>query len=234
MKVSANQPYFIPYIGYWQLIKCSDVFLVCDDYNYIKGGWINRNRILNGKEPAYCNLTLDKASQNKMINETFIKDIDIEKQLRSLECTYRKSPNFKDGYELMNKILSCPERNLSLFLENSIKVMAEYLDIDTKIMRTSDFEGNNLLKREFRIYDFCERLGADTYINAVGGMELYDFEEFEKHGLQLEFLKTNDIRYKQFDNDFVESLSIIDVIMFNSREEVLKMMEEYTLVKKEQ
>ncbi|MBO7427954.1 MAG: WbqC family protein [Paludibacteraceae bacterium] len=231
MKVSANQPYFIPYIGYWQLIKCADVFLICDDYNYIKGGWINRNRILNGKEPIYCNLTLDKASQNKMINETFIKEIDIDKQLRSLECTYHKSPNFEDGYKLMKSILSCPERNLAYFLENSLRVIADYLEIKTKFRRTSEFEGNNLLKREYRIYDFCERLGADTYINAVGGMELYDFGEFKKRNIELEFLKTNEITYKQFDNEFIESLSIIDVIMFNSKEEVIKMLDMYTIVK---
>ncbi len=230
MKISANQPYFIPYIGYWQLIKSTDIFLVCDDYNYIKGGWINRNRILNGSDPIYFNLSLDKASQNKLINETFIKDIEIEKQLRSLECSYKKAPNFQDGYKLMETILSCPERNLAYFLENSIKVVNEYLGIKTKIMRTSDIEGNSLLKREFRIYDFCEKLGADHYINAIGGMELYDFEEFKKRNLNLSFLKTNDITYKQFGNNFIENLSIIDVIMFNSKEEVIKMLDEYTLV----
>lgn len=230
MKLSANQPYFIPYIGYWQLIKNADIFLICDDYNYIKGGWINRNRVLNGKEPIYCNLSLDKASQNKMINETFIKDIDIEKQLRSLECTYRKAPNFEEGYKLMETILSCPERNLAYFLENSIKVIAEYLGLKTQFKRTSEIEGNALLKREFRIYDFCQKLGADTYINAIGGMELYDFNEFKQRNIKLEFLKTNDITYKQFDNEFIESLSIIDVIMFNKREEVIKMLDDFTIV----
>lgn len=230
MKLSANQPYFIPYIGYWQLIKNADIFLICDDYNYIKGSWINRNRVLNGKEPIYCNLSLDKASQNKMINETFIKDIDIEKQLRSLECTYRKAPNFEEGYKLMETILSCPERNLAYFLENSIKVIAEYLGLKTQFKRTSEIEGNALLKREYRIYDFCQKLGADTYINAIGGMELYDFNEFKQRNIKLEFLKTNDITYKQFDNEFIESLSIIDVIMFNKREEVIKMLDDFTIV----
>lgn len=230
MKLSANQPYFIPYIGYWQLIKNADIFLICDDYNYIKGGWINRNRVLNGKEPIYCNLSLDKASQNKMINETFIKDIDIEKQLRSLECTYRKAPNFEEGYKLMETILSCPERNLAYFLENSIKVIAEYLGLKTQFKRTSEIEGNALLKREYRIYDFCQKLGADTYINAIGGMELYDFNEFKQRNIKLQFLQTNDITYKQFDNEFIESLSIIDVIMFNKREEVIKMLDDFTIV----
>ena len=231
MILSGNQPYFIPYIGYWQLINNADVFIICDDYNYIKGGWINRNRILNGTEPIYCNLSLDKASQNKLINETFIKEMDFEKQLRGIECSYRKSPNFEEGYRLMKEIFSCQNNNLADFLANSIQLIADYLEMNTKFVKSSSLEGNALLKREFRIYDFCERLGADTYVNAIGGMELYNFEEFKSRGLELQFLKTRDITYKQFDNAFVENLSILDVIMFNSKDEVKRMLGEFDLVK---
>lgn len=230
MILSGNQPYFIPYIGYWQLINNADVFIICDDYNFIKGGWIHRNRLLNGSEPIYCNLTLDKASQNKMINETFIKEMDFSKQLRGIECSYHKAPNFEEGYALMERIFACQDPNLAGFLANSIQVIADYLGMKTRFVKSSSLEGNSLLKREFRIYDFCERLGADTYVNAIGGTELYHAEEFAAHGLNLKFLKTNDIRYKQFDNDFVENLSILDVIMFNTKEEVRRMLGAFELV----
>lgn len=131
----------------------------------------------------------------------------------------------------MKEIFSCQNNNLADFLANSIQLIADYLDMNTKFVKSSSLEGNALLKREFRIYDFCERLGADTYVNAIGGMELYNFEEFKSRGLELQFLKTRDITYKQFDNVFVENLSILDVIMFNSKDEVKRMLGEFDLVK---
>lgn len=230
MVLSGNQPYFIPYLGFWQLVKNADVFVICDDYNYIKGGWINRNRILNGPEPIYLNLSLEKASQNKLINETFIKDMDFTKQLRSIECSYRKSPNFEDGFKMMEEIFSCKETNLSDFVTNSMMVVADYLDIKTRFVMSSSFEGNNQYKRQFRVFDFCEKSGCDTYVNSIGGTELYGFDEFKEHNITLKFLKANDITYKQFDYPFVANMSILDVIMFNSKEEVKRMLDEYTLI----
>lgn len=230
MILSGNQPYFVPYLGYWQLINNCDVFVICDDYHYIKGGWINRNRILNGSGATYLNLSLEKASQNKLINETFIKDLDFEKQLRSIECSYHKSPNFSEGYKLMEEIFACKESNLSDFLSNSIKIVANYLDINTRFVKSSSLEGNSQFKCEYRIYDFCNRMGADTYVNAIGGTGLYDFDEFKQRNITLQFMKTNEISYKQFESQFVENLSILDVIMFNSKEKVKKLLGEFTLI----
>ena len=94
----------------------------------------------------------------------------------------------------------------------------------------SELEGNDSFKREERIYDMCHRLGADTYVNPIGGKELYDGGEFEKQGIKLRFINTDEIVYKQFGDSFVEKLSIIDMIMFNSREEIRDMLDKYTLI----
>lgn len=230
MIIACNQPYFIPYIGYWQLINLADVFVILDDYAYINRGWINRNRILSNGEPTYFGVSLKNASQNKMIDDTFLSEQDFNKLLKSLYYQYHKAPNFESGYHLMETIFSSTEKNLAKFLQHALQVIAEYLDIKTKFVLSSEMEGNNLLKREYRIYDQCARLGADTYVNAIGGMELYDFEEFKKRNITLKFLKTRPVEYKQFNHPFVANLSILDVIMFNPQEEVIKMLDQYDLI----
>ena len=147
-----------------------------------------------------------------------------------MEFAYRKAPFFENGYTLAERILAYPESNLSLFLENSIKEVCSYLGITTPLERTSDLEGNALFKREGRMYDACRRKGADTCINAIGGIALYDKDEFASHGITLKFLKSGLPEYKQFGEPFVERLSILDAIMFNSPEELQVMLEDYTLI----
>lgn len=230
MILACNQPYFIPYIGFWQLINCADVFVIGDDYAYINRGWVNRNRILNQAEPMYYGLPLEKASQNKFINEINLAEMNLDKMMKTVQYNYRKCPNFKDGYELLERIFACKEKNLAYFLGNSMEIVCDYLNIKTRLCYSSSFEGNSQLKREYRIYDFCEKMGADTYINSIGGTALYDFDEFRKRGLTLKFIRSDIHPYKQFDNEFVPYLSILDVIMFNSREEVIRMLNDYTLI----
>ena len=181
MVMGLNQPYFMPYIGHWQLINAVDVFIIGDDYNYINRGWINRNRILQNGEAKYFNIEVAHASQNKKINELYLSDVyDPAKKLQLIRETYSKAPNFAEGYGLMRQILECEERNLADFLEHSIHCVCDYLGITTKFIRSSSIPGNSELKREYRIYDQCRYVGADTYINAIGGRELYDFDQFEE------------------------------------------------------
>lgn len=230
MILGANQPYFIPYIGYWQLINAVDIFVIADDYNYIKNGWISRNRILSNGLIQYFNIEIKHASQNKKINELFRCDISTEKKLGHLICSYRKAPYFEDGILLMKDILTCPEMNLAEYLTYSIKCICDFLEIKTKMIKSSQLDHNSDLKREYRIYDMCKRLGADQYYNAIGGEKLYSFQEFEKEGIRLNFIKRKDeISYKQFNNSFVPDLSIIDVIMFNSKNEIKQMLKQYSL-----
>ena len=130
----------------------------------------------------------------------------------------------------MRKILECGERNLAYFLEHSIRCVCDYLGITTKLIRSSEIPGNSEFKREYRIYDQCRFVGADTYINAIGGRELYSYEQFHNQGIKLGFIQTGDVQYKQFDNEFIPYLSILDVIMFNSKEEIREMLDQYTVL----
>ncbi|MCR5795974.1 MAG: WbqC family protein [Solobacterium sp.] len=230
MKVAINQPYFIPYIAYWQLIDSVDTFAIADNYNYIKQGWINRNRILEGNTVRYFNIKVDHASQNRLILDHRIKPIDKETALRQLKGFYHTAPYCREGLELMDRMLSFEGDNLADFLYQSICLVCDYLQIRTRIIRTSDFEQDPGLRFTDRIYDYCRQMGADTYHNLIGGTKLYSFEEFEAQGLKLAFIETIPVPYHQSSDSFEFGLSILDIIMQNSVEDIRQMLKSYRLI----
>lgn len=223
------QPYFLPYLGYWQMINAVDKYVVYDDVNFIKGGWINRNNFLIQGKAKLVSIQLDGASSNKLINEISIKD-DFSNFMKMIQINYAKAPYFMDICEILNKIISFDKSNLGMFLFNQIKVICEYLNINTEILLSSDLNKNNDLKGKDKVIQICKLLGADTYYNAIGGQELYNKEEFAKNDISLYFLKTNITPYKQLKNEFVGNLSILDVLMFNSPDECKKLLNNYELV----
>ena len=233
MIIAGNQPYFLPYLGFWQLVNAADLFLIGDNYNFIKRGWIQRNRILVNGQPHFLGLEVKHITSFKKINETEFVDFDVDQKLNTVYRAYRRAPQFDAGYALMKKILGNPERNVAEFLFHSIKAVSQYLEINTKFIKSSEIEGNDNYRREYRIFDFCKRLGGDTYINAVGGQDLYHFDDFEKHGVTLKFIRPNIRPYKQFHNEFVPGLSILDVIMFNSVNTIKNMLEDCSFIEKQ-
>lgn len=150
MKLGIMQPYFLPYIGYWQLLNAVDKYVIYDDVNYIKNGWINRNRILCGNTTQWLTMKLGKASPNKLISEIELvnDNIYIKKVLKTIGQIYKKAPYYEETYELLEKILLFQEKNLVKFLENSIKEICKYLEIKTEIIKSSSIEKDNSLKAE--------------------------------------------------------------------------------------
>lgn len=235
MKLGIMQPYFFPYIGYWQLMNAVDKYVIYDDVNFIKGGWINRNRILVNGKPQYFNVQMKGASPFKLINEVEVNnsEISVNKNLKTIYMAYHKAPYFSKVNLLIEKILKNQTQNLSEYVINSIKSIAEYLNIKTEIIISSKISKNNELKNQDKVIDICKKLNATDYYNAIGGMDLYSFYEFKKNGINLSFLKTNDICYEQFNNEFVSNLSIIDVMMFNSKDKIKEMLDDFTLIREE-
>lgn len=223
------QPYFFPYIGYWQLINAVDTFVMYDDVNFIKKGYINRNSILIDNDAHIITLSLMGASQNKLINKIDVGN-NKEKILKTIEFAYRKSPQFKNVYPLIVKIMQYDEKNLAKFLGVSIKLISQYLHIDTNIIYSSNIQKDNTLRGQEKILDIVHKLNAKNYINPIGGQQLYDYESFKKENIKLNFLKTKDIEYPQYKNNFVSNLSILDILMFNSIEDIHKMLSEYILI----
>lgn len=235
MRIGIMQPYFFPYIGYWQLMNAVDKYVIYDDVNFIKGGWINRNRILMNGQSQYFNVPMLGASPFKLINEIAVNnDVRlIEKNLRILEGAYRKAPYYKEVYPLLQKILFCEKQNLAEYIEESFCVLCDYLDIETEFVVSSSLKKDCSLKGQDKVLAICKLLGASEYYNAVGGRQLYSYTDFQKQDIKLYFLETDAIKYKQFDNEFQENLSIIDVMMFNSRDEIKEMLQKYTVLHEE-
>ena len=233
IKLGIMQPYFFPYIGFFQLLNAVDKYVVFDDVNFINKGWINRNYILSNGAKIPINLLLSKASQNKHINElTVIHDAHHKKKLlRSIEMNYGKAPYFNDAYPVIKGIISNSESALGLYLFDQLKTLCGYMQITTQLLLSSEIDKDVSLKGEDKILEICGILNAGAYYNAIGGTALYSKERFAENGLELRFLKTDeDLEYKQFDGAFVSNLSIIDVMMFNSVEEIRSLLDKFTLI----
>lgn len=232
MKLAIMQPYFFPYIGYWQLINSVDKFVIFDDVNFIKRGWINRNKILVNEGTMLINLKMQKASQNKLINEIelLIDPINNKKLLKTIKYSYKKAPYYKETFPIIESIITQKEENLAKYLEFSIRKICRYLSINTKLILSSSIDKNSNFKGQAKIIDLCKVLGADEYYNPIGGQELYSYNDFKAQNIELKFLKTHEIKYKQFKNEFISNLSIIDIMMFNSSKDINRMLLQYDII----
>jgi len=235
MRLAIMQPYFFPYIGYFQLIGSVDKFVLLDDVNFINQGWINRNRILINNSDFVFTVPINKVSQNILIKETFIiKDNKWKsKFLRTLELAYKKAPSFDEAFPVISGIIHFNELNLSSYIYNSLTILSAYLGIETSIVPTSTAYNNAHLKAQDKIIDICLQEKAEHYINPIGGMELYSKSEFKRRNIYLSFIKSIPISYNQFGKEFIPWLSIIDVMMFNSREAISDFLKQYSLVENE-
>lgn len=230
MKLGIMQPYFMPYIGYFQLMKAVDKYVVYNDVNYIKGGWVARNNILvQGKKQLFT-IQLQGASPNKRFEDIQILD-NFKKLTKTLELNYSKAPYFSSTMSLMESIFSFSNKRLDLFIKHSFECVLSYLGVNTELILSSDIAKDNSLKGKDKVLEICNLLHADTYYNAIGGRGLYDKDEFANHGISLAFLKTKDsLRYNQFEgNDFIPNLSMIDILMFNTAEEINVLLDKYML-----
>jgi len=223
------QPYFFPYVGYFQLIRAVDLFVIYDDVTYIKQGWINRNRILLNNQAYMFTLNLIGASSFKLINQIKIGN-NKEKLLKTIEQAYVKAPHYKDVMPVLRDMFLNEETNLSRYLTYSILKVTQYLGTKTEIIISSEIDKQNELRGSEKVLHICQILNADTYINAIGGMELYSKENFRQEGIELLFIRSNPITYKQFHDEFIPWLSIIDVMMFNSKENIDVMLKDMELV----
>ncbi len=232
MRLAIMQPYFLPYIGYFQLIDSVDLFVVYDDVNYIKKGWINRNNIQVGHKSHLFSLPLQSVSQNKYINETQLDTNPIWKSnlLKTIQQSYRKAPFFDTVFPLLESIVGYEEQNLARYCAHSLQEISNYLQLETRFVTSSEIEKDHSVKGQDKILEICKKLHATDYINAIGGMALYDRSAFSDAGIALHFLKTNPITYRQFKDEFIPWLSIIDVMMFNDIAQTNALLQQRELI----
>ena len=237
MTLAIMQPYFLPYIGYMQLMSAVDTFVLYDDVAFINRGWINRNRLLiNGQEYLFT-VPLKEASQNKRINEVSLADDPKwrSKLLKTIEQGYRKAPHYGTVMPLTEKIVNFATDSIADLVHNSLIELNQYLGLTTRLVASSSVYGNSQLKAQERILDICRQENATRYINPIGGMELYDKPTFAEAGIALNFIQAKRVDYPQFNrtggpNDFIPSLSVLDALMFCDMPTVRAMLGEYELV----
>ena len=230
MKLGIMQPYFFPYIGYFQLIKAVDKFVFYDDVTYIKNGWINRNRILLQNQAHYITVHIKGASSHKFINE--IEIIDNRYKLRkTILSAYSKAPYFKEIWWLIEEVLEFETKNISQLAQYSVIQISKYLGINADFeVSSKDYMKTRNVKFEDRLIAICSINNALEYINPIGGIELYKKSNFMREGIKLSFLKPQPVDYNQFGNAFVQNLSIIDVLMFNPISKIQRMLNSFELL----
>ena len=224
------QPYFFPYIGYFQLINAVDKFVFYDDVSFIKNGWINRNRILINGRPHFFTVHLKDASHYKLINETEFTD-NRQKLLKTLELAYKKAPCFNSVMPFLTDCLNVKTNRISELAQYSVVRTCEYLGIEKDFEQSSrSYAYMKNLERAERLQQICLINKAETYYNLGGGQAIYNKEDFLKKQISLVFIESNKIDYKQFNNEFVPTLSIIDLLMFVDKERVKELLNNYTLI----
>jgi len=235
MKLAVMQPYFFPYLGYFQLVKAVDTFVFFDDVNFIKRGWIHRNQVLQQAEPQLFSIPLSKASQNRKIYEIGLADFDKWRGefLKMLEHSYKKAPFFQDVYAWLSRFLHAKSyETISDLAIESVRETMAYLQVEANFLKSSEipYRKEDGTPAQEKIFSICQMLGADTYINPKNGVELYQKEGFTSRNMDLYFIGMNPIHYQQFKKDaFVPYLSMLDVLMFNDPETIRGYLDQYTL-----
>ena len=232
-RVAIMQPYFLPYVGYFHLINSVDEFVIYDNIQYTKKGWINRNRILVNGSDKILTLPLKKDSDYLDVKDRFLADSwDKEKikMLNQIKAAYRKAPYYDKVLPIISSIFELPNTNLFEFILGSLHLLNSYLRISTKITISSDVNIDHTLKGRDKVVAICKKLNGSTYVNAIGGQELYDIQDFKNKGLDLMFIKSPFLDYKQYNDKFIPWLSILDVLMFNKRRDIGDYLNNYTLI----
>jgi hypothetical protein len=238
MTIAIMQPYLFPYLGYYQLVSAVDKFVVFDDVNYINKGWINRNRILQHKEVYKFSIPLKKASQNKLINEIDILDYANWRTdfIKLLEFNYKKAPHFTFVMDWVTEFLNSRIYNkLGDLAADSVIKLSALFQLKTEFIFSSNlsYRGENITGGNEKVLKICELLHTSKYINLQNGMAIYDEGDFNRRKIDLKFIVMDKIVYPQFEKGrFEESLSILDVMMFNTVDEIKRLLGEFTLINK--
>lgn len=231
MKIAIMQPYIFPYIGYFQLIREVDLFVFYNDVNYIKRGWINRNRILLNNKEFLFTIPCKDVSQNRKICETRLAFDAIAKKkfLDNVYYAYNKAPHFEIIYPLIEHVILREFNYIDELAIASIKECAYFLQMESNFKISEGQYNNEELKKADRLIDICRKENISNYINPIGGEEIYAKGYFKNEGIDLQFLRSLPFTYTQFNQEFVPWLSIIDILMFNTKEAVTNLLNLYNL-----
>lgn len=223
------QPYLFPYLGYYQLVHAVDNFVFYDDVTFIKGGYINRNNICSNGKAQRFTVPVPGMSSNVLINKLSF-DSNVKKQLKSIEQAYAKAPFFKDIFPIVVSVLNDDKRNVAHICRLSITRVIDYLGIEKSYDYSSELSYERDVPAAKKLVNISKSLGSSEYVNSPGGKSLYSKDYFLKHGIKLNFIEMGEYQYNQNSNVFLPNLSMIDILMWNSKNEVVELLNKYNLV----
>ena len=234
MIVAIMQPYFFPYLGYFQLMQAVDCFVFYDDAQYMKGGWVNRNRILHDGEARWWTYPVVRENFRLPIcQRRFDRSPDHDASLLDkLHGAYRRAPYKDPATALVEDTLASGASGIASLNEQGLRRVAERLGIGCRFLSSSQIEHDRNLSGQARVLDICRRLGATQYLNAIGGVDLYDPVAFADAGIELGFVRPRLRPYEQFKHPHVPFLSVVDALMFNPAEAVRAMLGDWDRVEK--
>lgn len=216
MRVAIMQPYFFPYIGYFQLIGAVDLFVVYDNIKYTKKGWINRNRMLQNGQDLMFSLPLRHDADHLDVRDRVLApDFKRDKLLNQLRGAYARAPQFAATFPVVERAVRCADQNLFGYLHHALRCACDHLGLTTPIVVSSTVDVDHDLRGQDKVIALARAVGATAYVNPIGGTDLYDRDAFRQQGLELRFLRARPFEYAQFGAPFVPWLSLIDVLMFN-------------------
>lgn len=220
-RISLMQPYFLPYLGYFQLIAASDCFVVYDNVQFIKNGWIERNRYLLDGEPKWFGISLAKGSHDQLIMDKRISPhFEVQPLINKLAFAYRKAPNVEPTLAWLEALLNIPAQNIAELNERLLRSCCSLLGITTPFLRASEWEPSGHNKAQARVINLIQAVGGTSYLNPAAGGFLYQAADFAKAGYTLELLKPALPVYTQGSQPFITALSILDAFMFNDLQAV--------------
>lgn len=230
--IAVMQPYLFPYLGYFQLIAAADVFVLGDDLQYVRSGWVNRNRILQGDQARLVTFPLKKDRFDLQINQRQLCDYfseEAERLIHLIAEAYAQAPYFAQVMPLIERLMRFPQQNVALYAENAIREICTFLHIRTPIVRSSELILGHPADKQERVTRMAHTFEADTFMTPQGGSVIYDRDRFARNGIKVRFFRMDGLTYPQFGAPFVANLSIIDVLMFNCIEQVQQMLPRYQL-----
>ena len=216
MKVAIMQPYFFPYIKYFELINSVDIFVLYNDVNFRKNSWIHRNRYFcrSSNDYKYFGLKLLNQSSNIKIKDIFIDKSETHKRklINKIKYNYSNCKYFRNIFDLFNELISNETNSLAILNTEIIKYISNFLNINNISFIDSTVFGNSNLKGTDRVIDICKLLNANEYYNLPGGKELYNPLEFKKENISLNFISN-------FNS--LSNLSILHLIFNYSVKEII-------------
>ncbi|MCI8875041.1 MAG: WbqC family protein [Lachnospiraceae bacterium] len=234
MRLGIMQPYFFPYIGYFSLIKHVDEFILFDTPQFIRHGWIERNRIKNaGGGYVYISVPLLKHSQKTAIQNILINnEMDWKNKILAQLVHYKKAPYYKEVTEMLRALFEKEYLDIVTLDKVTLEKVCEYLNIDTeiKVFSQMNLEIEQVLALDEWALNICKAIpGANEYWNPPGGKAFFDVSKYDKAGIDIRFQEVEITEYQQGKNAFEAGLSIIDVMMYNSSQTIHRMMDNFKL-----